>query len=176
LQKGERTFIDVNITGLQNLPDTAVLTLVNLTSDVVTMLPVNNINIPLAPDSVGSGTYTKRFNIQSLRTGSFIVNVDLDLPEIQYEVKLPKPRPLENEALHTGLSQAIKKLEADAGGAQGKEYREVCENCQKCIRALAGKWAEDLVKKLGEDMMKEFVGKAVSMFMESKELLSRLKT
>ena len=58
-----------------------------------------------------------------MRMGSFIVNVNLDLPAVQFEIpKLDKPRRLENESLHTGLSQAIKKLEADAGGAQGKEY------------------------------------------------------
>jgi ElaB/YqjD/DUF883 family membrane-anchored ribosome-binding protein len=35
--------------------------------------------------------------------------------------------------------------------------------------------AEDLVRKLGEDLIKESVGKAIGMFMESKELLSKLK-
>lgn len=176
LMKGEKTFIDVTITGLQNLPDTAVLSLINMTSGIVTMLPANTIVIPLAPDSVGSGTFTRHFDVQSMKTGRFIVNVDLDLPVIQYEVKkLDKPRHLEDEALHTGLSEAIKKLEADAGGAQGKEYSNMCENCQKCIRAMAGKWAEDLVRKLGEDLIKESVSKAIGMFMESKELLKKLK-
>lgn len=81
LMKRENTFIDVNITGLQNLPDTALLTLANLSTDVVAMLPSNNITIVFAPDSVGTGTFNKRFEIQSIKTGSFSVNVNLDLPE-----------------------------------------------------------------------------------------------
>jgi hypothetical protein len=176
LQKGEKTFIDVAVTGLRNLPDNAKLILSNTTSNIVTMMPSNNVLIILSPDSVGSGNFNRRFDIQSLKTGSFIVNVDLDLPGVQFEVKkLDKPRKLENEALHTGLSEAIKKLEADAGGAQGKEYNILCESCKKCIGAMAGKWAEALVEKLGNELIKESVGKAIGMFMESKELLKKLK-
>jgi hypothetical protein len=175
LRKGERTYIDVKISGLQNLPDTAKLTLNNITTDIVAMIPSNIVLIPLAPDSVGSGIFNRRFDIQSVRTGSFIVNVDLDLPEVQYEVKLDKPRRLDDKALHTGLSVALKKLEADAGGAQGQEYNNLCDNCKKCIGAMAGKWAEALVQELGESLIKESVSKAIGMFMESKELLKKLK-
>ena len=82
LRKREKTYIDVNITGLQNLPDKAVLTLTNVTADVVNMLPSNNVIIPLFPDTVSSGTFNQRFNIQSIQAGSFTVNVNLDLPEI----------------------------------------------------------------------------------------------
>ncbi len=81
LRKGERTYIHVAITGLQNLPDTALLTLVNLSADVVAMQPANTVIIPLPPDSMGSGFFDKRFEIQSLKTGTFNVNVNLDLPE-----------------------------------------------------------------------------------------------
>ncbi|MCC6693615.1 MAG: hypothetical protein IT253_09500 [Chitinophagaceae bacterium] len=176
LVKGEKTFIEVTITGLQNLPDTAFLILENLSTEIITLFPFKKVIIPLSPDSIGTGKVTKRFDVQSMRMGSFIVNVNLDLPAVQFEIpKLDKPRRLENESLHTGLSQAIKKLEADAGGAQGKEYSNMCESCQKCIRTMAGKWAESLVRKLGEELIKESVGKAIGMFMESKELLSKLK-
>lgn len=81
LSKGEKTFIDVSITGLQNLPDTAILSLKNMTTGIVAMLPMNTVIIPIFPDSVGSGNFNKRFDMQSLKTGSFEVNVDLDLPE-----------------------------------------------------------------------------------------------
>ena len=83
LQKGENTYIDVSITGLQNLPDTALLTLTNITSGIVIMQPSNIIAIPLSPDSVGSGVFNRRFEIQSIRTGGFTVIVNLDLPEVQ---------------------------------------------------------------------------------------------
>jgi hypothetical protein len=81
LQKGERTFIDVRITGLQNLPDTAFLTLFNTTTDVVYMTPSNFSIRSLLPDSLAGGTYQERFNIQSFKTGTFVVNINLDLPD-----------------------------------------------------------------------------------------------
>ncbi len=83
LRKGQKTFIDVTITGLQNLKDTAFLSLKNVTTEVVVMLPSNNIIIPFFPDSIGNGNFQKRFDIQSIKTGSFTVNVNLDLPETE---------------------------------------------------------------------------------------------
>ena len=173
LRKGERTHIDVSITGLQNLLDTALLTLSNITPGVVVMQPANNIAIPLSPDSVSAGVFNRRFTIQSKKSGNFAVNVNLDLPEnsgikdsppIQFEQKeLKEPRRLENEALQTGLHQALKKIIADAGGAAGKEWDNVCDNCKQCIEARLGTWAENLVEKLGMDILKEFAGKAVSL-------------
>lgn len=80
LLKGERTYIDVAITGLQHLPDTATLSLSNLSITTVTMLPADFIVIPLPPSETGSGTFNRRFNIQSIKSGNFSVNVNLDLP------------------------------------------------------------------------------------------------
>ena len=93
LLKGEETYINVSITGLQNLPDTALLTLANITTSVVVMQPSNMIVIALSPDSVGSGTFNKTFNIQSIRTGTFSVNVNLDLPENQPDNPPTQPQP-----------------------------------------------------------------------------------
>lgn len=87
LLKGERTYIIVNITGLQNLPDTAFLTLDNITANVVAMQPMNHIIIPLAPDSVGSGVFNKRFDIRSIKKGDFTVTVNLDLPDVLMDQK-----------------------------------------------------------------------------------------
>ncbi len=87
LRRGEKTYVDVTVSGLQNLRDTAILSLNNLTTDVVAMQPANSIVIPLAPDSIGAGTYNRRFDIQSIKTGNFIVNVNLDLPGIVYDLK-----------------------------------------------------------------------------------------
>ena len=72
LLKGEKTYVSVNITGLQRLPDIARLTLVNLTPEVVTMFPSNSFTKTLAPDSVGTGIYDRRFDIQSIRSGSLL--------------------------------------------------------------------------------------------------------
>lgn len=85
LLKGEMTFIDIKITGLENLPDTATLTLTNITTETIALFPSNFFKISLIPDSVSSGSYERRFNIQSLKTGLFNVNVDLDLNVINKE-------------------------------------------------------------------------------------------
>ncbi len=87
--KGEETYINVSITGLQHLPGQAMLTLNNMTTGVVVMLPYNSIVIPISPDSIGSGTFNKTFDIQSIRTGTFSVNVNLDLPENLYDEPPP---------------------------------------------------------------------------------------
>ena len=80
LIKGEQTHIAVKITGLQGLPDTARLTIVNITPEIVVMQPSNNYFELIAPDSVSAGTYFKQFAIQSIKTGGFTVNVNFDLP------------------------------------------------------------------------------------------------
>ena len=80
LIKGEKTFIDVKITGLQNLEDTAMLSLENLSVATVALSPADYIVIPLAPADAASGIFTRRFDIQSIKSGNFSVNVDLDLP------------------------------------------------------------------------------------------------
>ena len=82
LLKGEHTYIEVKISGLQHLPAPAKLTLNNITHEVVVMQPSNNIIIPLAPDSVKDGMFNRRFDIQSIRAGGFTVNVNLDLPDV----------------------------------------------------------------------------------------------
>ena len=96
LLKGEKTYIDVSITGLQHLPDTALLSLTNSTTGIVVMQPSNMIAFPLSPDSVGSGTFNRRFDIQSIRTGSFSVNVNLDLPEKQADHPPTQPQPVDS--------------------------------------------------------------------------------
>ena len=85
LVKGQQTYIDVKITGLQNLPSPATLTLNNITTEVVIMRPSNSIIIPLAPDSVGNGIFNRRFDITSIKAGGFTVIVNLDLPEVMMD-------------------------------------------------------------------------------------------
>jgi len=81
LQRGEKTYVDVSITGLQGIPDTCTLTVTNATPTVVTMSPSNNVVIPLIPDSLSGGTFNRRFDIKSNRAGGFVVNVDLSMVE-----------------------------------------------------------------------------------------------
>ena len=82
LLKGEKTYVDVTITGLQNLPSHATLSVANTTTGVVTMIGGEVQVLPIPPAGVsGAGTFNKRFDLQSIKTGTFSVNVNLDLPE-----------------------------------------------------------------------------------------------
>ena len=82
LMKGEKTYVDVTITGLQNLSSNATLSITNITTGVVTMIGGEVQVLPISPASVsGAGTFNKRFDLQSIKTGSFSVTVNLDLPE-----------------------------------------------------------------------------------------------
>ena len=90
LLKGESTYIDVKISNLQNLQENATLSLENLTTGVVVMAGGNVQVIPILPESVsGVGTFYKRFTIQSLKTGTFTINVDLQLPDAKQSAVTP---------------------------------------------------------------------------------------
>jgi len=82
LLKGEKTHLEVMITGLADLPGNAKLTLTNMTTGIVRMQPSDQVVILLYPDSVKGGTFNRRFDIQSLQSGGFTVNVNLDLPGV----------------------------------------------------------------------------------------------
>ncbi|MFZ1306302.1 MAG: hypothetical protein WAR80_10695, partial [Ferruginibacter sp.] len=82
LMKGEKTHLNVKITGLHSLPDTALLTVINVTPTVVNMQPANQVVIALAPDSMEAGTFERRFDMVSVKTGGFTVNVNLELPDV----------------------------------------------------------------------------------------------
>ena len=98
LTKGEKTYIEVNISGLQNLPAPAILHLINITTDVVVMQPSNTTLVPLQPDSVSAGTFNRRFDIQSIRSGNFAVNVNLDFQDIMMTPVPEDPKPDNNAA------------------------------------------------------------------------------
>jgi hypothetical protein len=81
LVKGEKTFIDVKISGLENLKDSvAVLSLTNKTTGTVKLLPADYIATPLKSATMPGGIFTARYDIQSLKSGGFVVDVNLDLP------------------------------------------------------------------------------------------------
>ncbi|MGH2553542.1 MAG: hypothetical protein ACRDEB_07490, partial [Chitinophagaceae bacterium] len=83
LRKGQNTYIDVKVTGLQNLPDKAVLTITNTTPNIVTMTNGNVQVIPIwpPPDSA-AGTFSVHCPAVSISTGNFSVNINLDLPDV----------------------------------------------------------------------------------------------
>jgi hypothetical protein len=82
LKRGQSTYIDIKITGLQNLPDKAVLTVANLTPGIVTITNGNLQVVPIWPMSdTSAGVFTLHCPAVSINTGTFSVNVNLDLPQ-----------------------------------------------------------------------------------------------
>jgi hypothetical protein len=88
LSSGETSFIEVTVNGLDQLKDTAVLTITNQSTDVIAMLPMNTQTIFLLPDSFHTQPiFSKRNIITGIRPGVFNVNVNLGLPGVMYDVK-----------------------------------------------------------------------------------------
>lgn len=122
LLKGEKTNIDVKVSGLDNLKDTAVLTLINKTPLVVKLLPANYIIIPLAPSDVPAAAFSKMFDVQSIKTGGFTIDVNLDLPgekesDIIYDFDL---RDQKNESGYSGSYGYIGDQPCEPEGATVK--------------------------------------------------------
>ena len=140
LVKGQKTYIDVKITGLQNLPAPAILTLNNITTEVVVMRPSNNIIITLAPDSVKDGTFNRRFDIQSIRSGGFTINVNLDLPDVMME-KAPVNNNNNNKKCNCSITAwPALRYTTNSGHSFGAVIVKSC-NGQDCSeKNLAKKW------------------------------------
>ncbi len=88
LFEGEKTTITVEITGLQDLPSDATLTVTNLSASTVILSGGITQVITITPSQVrGNGTFRQIFNAQSLAVGNFDVNANLQLPRpdsVQY--------------------------------------------------------------------------------------------
>jgi hypothetical protein len=181
LLRGEKTYINVEITGLQNLPDTAKLTLANMTRDIVHMLPSDDFYVLLPPDSTGTGTYKRNFEIQSTKKGSFTVNVNLVLPEptavlSSVNTGVEKPpvyaddnggialHPLKVDGLKNGMSDAFKKAVIEVTGNRANKYPELddCGSCLKCIQSMLDEGKVALVGEIGKILMEHYVDLLVS--------------
>ena len=151
LLKGEKTYIKVEITGLQNLPDTARLSIVNTTADVVQMQPSNSFLVLLSPDSVANGVYVKIFDVQSVKTGNFSVNVDLDLPQPQPLKDIYTDVPKTNNDIKTdtvpcknleeqikAAEEALEKLKTELAGIDNliNAAQQRIEDCNKILKGL----------------------------------------
>jgi hypothetical protein len=182
LLKDERTFIKVLVTGLKGLPDTAVLTITNTTTDIVQMQPTNQYRVMLPPDSAAGDTYERSFTIQSIKTGDFNVNVDLDLPQPPVYTSVRKEgeppvvfadnkggielHPLKVDGLKNGMSDAFKKAVIEITGNRGNKYPELdgCGSCLTCIQSMLDEVKVALVGEIGKILMEHYldilVGKA----------------
>ncbi len=95
LRKGQNTFIDVKLTGLQNLPDTALLTITNVTPNIVTMTN-GNLQVFAIMFTDSEGVWEVHCPAVSIATGNFSVNINLDLPEVQGDHPPTQPQPGDN--------------------------------------------------------------------------------
>ena len=149
LLRGERTYIDVQITGLQGLTGLALLDVNNITTDIVSMQPANNLIIPLNPDSVGSGDFNRHFNLQSISNGAFTVNVNLNLPDAVKDVytDIPKTdadnktdkvpcKDLEEKVKAAG--EALEKLKTELAGIDNliNSTQISLDDCNKVLEGL----------------------------------------
>lgn len=167
LRRGEKTFIDVQVTGLQHLPDTARLTLTNESAGVVQMQPSNHFLVLLAPDSVAGGNYERNFDVQSIKPGSFTVQVNLDLPEppLVYadnkgvDVGGIELHPLKADGLKNGMSDAFKKAVVEVTGNRANKYPELdgCGSCLTCIQSMLDEGKVALVGEIGKILMEHYV-------------------
>ena len=122
LRKGEKTTIRVTISGLDGIRDTAALTLKNITPGIVTMLPSDIVVIFLSPDSAGTGTFNRQFDIRSIATGDFVVQANLDLPDDygqpagQYDIPKTSGENKTDTIPCKELEELLKKLEDQLQG------------------------------------------------------------
>lgn len=159
LLKGEKTTIDVKITGLEGIKDSASLKVTNQTKDVVQMADGNEQLIFFSPTAYkANNTYTKTFVVQSTRTGNFDINFSLQLPDgppIIFadnngaNVGGVKLHPLPVKGVKNGMKDAFEKAYVEFTGNTGNKYPELddCGSCISCIRTMLG---EDIVALVGD--------------------------
>jgi hypothetical protein len=82
LNRGESTYLDVNVAGLEDIKEPLVLELQNQSQATVFLEGGNSQIVEIIPKEVAEkGDWQKRFEIQSLRRGSYSIVTDLYVPE-----------------------------------------------------------------------------------------------
>lgn len=146
LRKGQNTFIEVNLTGIGNLPSSAVLSMKNLSPGIVNISPANDVIVPIYPDDVHNGQFLYRLEITSIRAGSFDVDIYLDLPDtpVQFNPEtvtggdqkadsIPCP-PEANLTKEQEVLDALKAEQAGIGAAVAAAKMDTAD-CKKANRA-----------------------------------------
>lgn len=135
LLKGEKTFVDVKITGLQGLPDTARLTVTNTSANIITMTGGNKSTVSIPPQTNGSnGSYTGHYTVQSISNGTFALNLNLDLPETTtFNNANPQPLYYMNAwlPLSDGILTASYDEQTDEAKINGGEHVYVSGNAMR---------------------------------------------
>lgn len=151
LRKGQNTFIEVNLTGISNLPSSAVLSMKNLSPEIVKILPANDVIVPIYPDDVHNGQFLYRLDITSIRAGSFDVDIYLDLPDPPFQFNPEKATggdqkadsiPCPPEANLTKEQDVLDALKAELAGigaaiAAAKKDTADCKKENRAKKAAA---------------------------------------
>lgn len=81
LRSGQKTYIDIKLTGLNNLPGTGWLMISNMTPGVVSMTNGNVQVVPVFDNSADKGgIFSIHCPAIAIATGTFTVDINLDLP------------------------------------------------------------------------------------------------
>lgn len=166
IRRGEKTFIDIKISGLGDIADKFVLTVSNQTPGVVRLSrgDLQTFIIYPAENNAPGGNFSVRCQAEGISNGSFLVNVDLDMPDVQADIKpLSQPRYLEKEAILFGLSKAWKDAYTDMIGSGTKNELEGCEPCANCIQSTVDEVKVNLIEKLGTGILETFTSKGIGL-------------
>ncbi|GEM_PF-2686641 len=82
LYRGESTFLDVKVFTSEDLKEPILLNVKNISVETVTLNGGENQFFEIIPEMVSSiGEWSKKFDIQSVRTGDFTIETNLFIPE-----------------------------------------------------------------------------------------------
>ncbi|MGX1928631.1 hypothetical protein [Flagellimonas sp. 2504JD4-2] len=148
LKRGQSTFIQANITGLNFLEEPIPLTVTNLTPAVVSLQGGNSQTIMIPRQDAA---FIKRWNVRSIKTGSFSISTELKLPEPEF------PNSGEGVAISSDFDEKD----------PCKELKKSCDdlladlNAKKAIAKTAkdkydaDKKEADRLKKIADDLEKK---------------------
>lgn len=171
LMKGEKTFINVTISGLKQLPSPATLDIINKTNNVVVLQGGNQQKVTIPPASlIDSGVFRKQVEVQSIASGNFRVDFDLDLPDngpvIFADVRVPKGGKRDEKVLTAGTRTAFKGAlqkwkDANSGTSVKDEFD--CPNCFDCIQAYTTESNAGDVGELGWGIITSFLSSGAKL-------------
>ena len=165
LLTGEQTTVSIRIIGLKNLDkEPAKLTIENRTREIIVMGDGNDQLIILDQKLLkDSNEFRKDINVQSIRSGTFVINVNLDLPEnnppVFADVREPAPGKREDKVLtaatRTALELGWRKVHDVEETKQGEGWD--CPNCFQCIKSRVFSSNVNAVGELGWGIITSFL-------------------
>ncbi len=166
LLKGEKTSLDVQVNGLQGLMQPATLTIENQTKEVIVLEGGDQQVLVFAP-GVTDSIFRKQLNVQSIKSGTFSVNFNLELPDngslVFADIKDAKGGKRDEKLLtadtRTALEIGWKKVH-DAEETKNGEGWD-CPNCFQCIKTRTTESNAGQVSDLGWGIITSFLSQGV---------------